>query len=143
VGGQIGSTIGGLAGGMAGARGIQVPPGKMGFLESLFAREPEALDPVEQAIKQKIASRIPLRLTKAQQEFLRAKVAETSPAMAADRPMLPNTPLVGTPEEIAAYEQRMRILNQEASDAGTYSAARGAINKKLNYQQRIKGRMEK
>ena len=143
LGRQIGATIGGLYGGYKGAQGINVPMGKMGFLESLFAKEPAELDPVEQAIKQKIASRIPLRLTKAQQDFLRAKVATPEAATAANRPLLPNTPLVGTPEEIAAYEQRMRILGQEAKDAGTYSAARGATSKKINYQQRIKGRMEK
>lgn len=49
----------------------------------------------------------------------------------------PLRPTVGTPEEFQAYDNQMARLKQEASDAGTYSAARGKVNKKLNYQQRI------
>ncbi len=49
----------------------------------------------------------------------------------------PLRPTVGTPEEWATYEQRMKNLKAEASDAGTYSAARGKTGKTLNYQQRI------
>jgi len=36
TGGQIGATVGGLAGGYAGARGMKVPSGKMGLLESVM-----------------------------------------------------------------------------------------------------------
>jgi hypothetical protein len=121
LGSKIGAGVLGTLGGLAGMRGIKIPVGRtglMGFLENLFSKEPEALTTVEQGIKQKIASSV-------------------------EEHLLPNTPLVGTPEEIAAYQQRMRILQQEAKDAGTYSAARGAISKNPNFQQRIKAGMEK
>lgn len=49
----------------------------------------------------------------------------------------PLRPVVGTPEEFQTYDNQMSRLKQEASDAGTYSAARGKVAKKLNYQQRI------
>lgn len=41
TGGQIGATVGGLAGGYAGARGMKVPSGRMGLLESVMGT-PEA-----------------------------------------------------------------------------------------------------
>ena len=49
----------------------------------------------------------------------------------------PLRPSVGTPEQWQTYEDQMARLKREASDAGTYSAARGKVNRKLNYQQRI------
>lgn len=49
----------------------------------------------------------------------------------------PLRPTVGTPEEWARYEDQMKRLKSEASDAGMYSAARGKAGKKFNYQQRI------
>jgi len=54
-----------------------------------------------------------------------------------DRMPRPLRPTVGTPEEFQVYDNQMSRLKQEASDAGTYSAARGKVGKKLNYQQRI------
>jgi len=49
----------------------------------------------------------------------------------------PLRPLVGSPEDWQVYEGQMARLKQEASDAGTYSAARGKVGKKLDYQQRV------
>lgn len=65
-----------------------------------------------------------------------AKVGAPEVAKVADFPK-PLRPLVGTPEEIAAYEQQMKILAPEAHDVGVYHAARGASGKKLNLQERI------
>lgn len=53
----------------------------------------------------------------------------------------PLRPTVGTPEEFQVYDNQMSRLKKEASDAGTYSAARGKASKKVNYQQRIRDRM--
>jgi hypothetical protein len=61
----------------------------------------------------------------------------TPPLLGTGEDAAPLRPTVGTPEEWAAYDQRMGNLKAEASDAGTYSAARGKAGKKLNYQQRI------
>lgn len=55
----------------------------------------------------------------------------------------PLRPLVGTPDEVRAYEQQMKILGAEASDAGTYHAARGSANKKVNLQQRMGNKFRK
>jgi|SRR5882757_707821 len=49
----------------------------------------------------------------------------------------PLRPLIGTPEDWATYERQMDILRPEASDAGTYHAARGATSKKLTLQERM------
>ena len=49
----------------------------------------------------------------------------------------PLRPLVGSPEDWQSYDQQMNILRPEASDAGTYHAARGSAAKRLNLQQRI------
>ena len=54
----------------------------------------------------------------------------------------PLRPLVGTPEDWAAYQQQMDILKPEAQDAGTYHAARGSASRKVNLQQRIGKRMQ-
>jgi hypothetical protein len=48
----------------------------------------------------------------------------------------PLRPLVGTPEDWQRYENQMGILEQEASSAGTYHAARGSVKRKLNLQER-------
>jgi hypothetical protein len=49
----------------------------------------------------------------------------------------PLNPLVATPEEFAAYQQQMRVLQQQASDAGMYHAAQGSVNKRTTLQQRM------
>lgn len=73
---------------------------------------------------------IPIKVPKATQAFDPVS-GEISPDAA------PLRPTVGSPEDFQVYDQRMKNLKAEASDAGTYSAARGKVGKKLNYQQRI------
>lgn len=63
-----------------------------------------------------------------------AQTAEQAAQNAMPRPLRPT---VGTPEDFQVYDNQMGRLKQEAKDAGTYSAARGKIGKKKNYQERI------
>jgi hypothetical protein len=64
---------------------------------------------------------------KGKQEFLAKKAGFPKPL----------NPLIATPEEFAAYQQQMRILEQQARDAGMYHAAQGSARKTTNLQQRI------
>ncbi len=64
--------------------------------------------------------------------------ATPDPAANVKRPLRPT---VGTPEDWQTYDQQMGNLKQEASAAGTYSAARGKVGKKTTYQQRIGNRL--
>ena len=56
---------------------------------------------------------------------------------------VPLRPLVGSEADWKSYDQRMGILRPEASDAGTYHAARGSVKAKTNLQQRIGKKLEK
>jgi hypothetical protein len=56
---------------------------------------------------------------------------------------IPLRPLIGSEADWRAYEQKMGILRPEASDAGTYHAARGSVKSKANLQERIGKKIEK
>lgn len=52
-------------------------------------------------------------------------------------------PIIGTPEEWQAYENRLNVLKPEAKAAGLYSAARGKAETIPDYQERIGERISK
>lgn len=131
---------------------------KQGAAERMSAR-PSTIDPVRQAVREGRAALIPTRMPKLPapepepDEYALGKILRRPELVRKDplgpmpiekmgpRIPRPMTPLVGTPEEVANYEQRMRILNQEAKDAGIYHAARGSTKRKVDLPSRIGKRM--
>lgn len=76
-----------------------------------------------------------LSLEQAQTLKSGAQSAPAIPTEAAER--APLRPIVfSSPEEAAAYDAQMSRLKSEAHDTGMYSAARGKVGKKVNYQER-------
>lgn len=58
-------------------------------------------------------------------------------ALSASRMPVPLRPLVASPAEWSAFDQQMSVLQKEASTAGTYHAARGAVGRATDLQQRM------
>jgi hypothetical protein len=65
-----------------------------------------------------------------------AKTTATGPATGGNKP--PLRPVIGSEADWKSYDQQMKNLGKEASDAGTYHAARGSADKRVNLQQRMR-----
>jgi len=78
------------------------------------------------------------------QEFAARQAASIPNASIPERPAMPQPlrPLIGSEADWAAHDQQMNILRPEASDAGTYHAARGSAKKTLTLQERLGKRIQ-
>lgn len=114
--------------GRAGA--IKIPPGIRKYVPDMIVPKGE----IGTITHPGPFSKIPMRVPKG---IPMAGTPEAEQAASGSIMPRPLRPTVGTPEEWQVYEDQMGRLKSEASDAGTYSAARGKVGKKLNYQERI------
>ena len=76
-------------------------------------------------------------LNRGYKSMAEAPVDPYAPASTSATGPAPLRPLIGTPEDWNAFDQKMGVLQKEASTTGTYHAARGATGKRFNLQQRL------
>lgn len=100
--------------------------------ENAIATQARRNDPLALAVREGRAAKLPVRMP-----HINESLTETGKPTGAP----PLIPLIGTPEEWNAYDQKMNILRNEAKTAGTYHAARGGAGKPSNLQQRIGKRL--
>ncbi len=134
-----------------GAAGAALAPGNLGYEGAVggYLAGPEVLKkavgaPELGSIKNPGPySKMPLRVPRSPAMEAEAEAPASTPQSApSNRRMAPPLrPLIGSPEDWQAYDAQKAILKPEASDAGLYSAARGAVSRIPDYQQRIGGKL--